>query len=152
MTTATLHVLNLMLLGVSPAAAVEWGGAPDAVREAVAAKHPDAEVREVRKLRHRSEPGYQVKLAEGEARVRLEVQADGAIRETRTEIRPEDLPGVVSAMLAERFPGRRVVDSAEKVVRPRGRGQATTYVVEMTVDGRAFGVVVSEFGTILNVD
>lgn len=148
----SLHLLGALLLGVAPAAVVEWGDAPEAVREAVAKEHPDAEVREVRKARNRTEPGYRVKLAEGEARVRLDVRADGAIRETRTEIAPEDLPGPVAAALADRFPGRRVVASAEKVVVPRGRRQATTYQVEMTVDGRIFGVVALESGTILNVD
>lgn len=152
MAIASLHSLGVMLLGVASAAAVSWGDAPGAVREAVAAKHPDAEVREVRKLRHRAEPGYQVKLAEGGARVRLEVKPDGTIRETRTEIPPESLPEAVAATLADRFPGRRVVDSAEKVVRPRGRGESTTYLVEMTVDGRVFGVVATESGAILNVD
>ena len=137
MAALSLHLLGALLLGAAPAAVVGWGDAPEAVREAVAKEHPDAEVREVRKARHRAEPGYRVKLAEGEA---------------RTEIPPEDLPGAVAATLADRFPGRRVVASAEKVVVPRGRREATTYQVEMTVDGRIFGVVVAESGSILNVD
>ncbi len=152
MATVTLNLLGVILLAVAPDAAVAWDHAPDAVRQAVATNHPDAEVREVRKLRHRSEPGYQVKLAEGEARIRLEVRADGTIRETRTEIRADDLPVAVAATLAGRFPGRRIVEKAEKVVRPQGRGEATRYLVEMTVDGRVFGVVATDAGSILNVD
>ena len=152
MAALSLHLLGALLLGIAPAAAVEWGDAPEAVRAGVAKEHPDAEVREVRKARHRSEPGYQVKLAEGEARVRLEVRADGTIRETRTEIAPEDLPGAVAAALADRIRGRRAFATVEKVVVPRGRREATTYQVEMTVDGRVFGVVVAESGSILNVD
>jgi hypothetical protein len=147
-----LHLLVAMLLGGAPAVAVEWADAPDPVREAVTTTYPDAEVREVKRARHRAEPAYQVEIREADGRVRLEVSADGAIREERSELRPDDLPGPIAAALAEGFRGRRVIDSAEKIVATRGRRARTTYEVEMAVDGRAFCVILSADGSIINVD
>jgi hypothetical protein len=152
MPTMTIHLLGAMLVGLAPGAAVGWDVAPDAVRAAVAASHPDAEVREVKMAPCRAVPEYQVKLREADGRVRLEVAPDGTIREERTEIRADGLPEPVAATLADRFPGRRVVLSAERVVATRGRHEETTYEVEMTVDGRVYGVIASPAGAILDVD
>lgn len=152
MPTMTVHLLGAMLVGLASGAAAGWGDAPDAVREAVAASHPDAEVREVRKDRRRARPEYHVRLRDADGRVRLEVAADGTIREERTEVRPEELPEPVAATLADRFPGRRVVLSAERVIATRGRHEETTYEVEMTVDGRVYCVIASPAGPILDVD
>lgn len=152
MATVTLHLVAALLLGAAPMAAAEWKGVPDAVREAVTAAHPDAVVREVGLERHRANPVYRVMVVDAEGRVRLEVGPDGTIREERTRISAEELPAAVAAMLAERFPGRREVARADRVVATRGRRSATTYEIEMTVNGRLYGVFATEAGAIVNVD
>ncbi|WP_337176751.1 hypothetical protein [Paludisphaera sp.] len=152
MPTMALHFLVAMLAAGGPAFAVEWGDAPGAVREVVTTTHPDAEIREVKKARHRAKPAYQIEIREAEGRVRLEVAADGTIREERAEVRPEDLPESVAAALDEGFPAPLAIESVEKVVTTRGRRSRTTYEVEMTADGQLYRVVASAAGSIINVD
>src|SRR5689334_4740830 len=109
---------------------------PKAVREAVKARFPDAELVSAEKETEGGRTVYEVAIKNKGQSIEVTATADGMILEIEKQIAARDLPGAVAKTLEEKYP-RATYKIIEEVVKVKdGKEKLESYEVLLVTAGK----------------
>jgi len=129
---------------------------PAAVKAAISALYPNAEIDEV-EIEEEGLKVYEIELEENEDEFDVTVAPDGTIVEVETEISLDDLPAAVKAAILAAADGAQVEEVSKEVTYAvvtlvELEEPQTSYEVELVKDGNEVEIEVAADGTVLSLE
>lgn len=150
---ALLTLVGWLTTGVSRADQAEKEKAvrdlPRAIRDAIKAKFPDAELVSAETEKEDGQTVYEVAIKHRDQKMELTLTAGGTLLEIEKVIRAEDLPRPVADALSQKYP-RAIYRRIEEITKLRdGTHKLEGYeVLLVTAQDKSFEVVLSPEGRI----